>query len=72
MKNKIEINLPEKWIKKLQKMPETGMGYQLVDLTLTTGKVLKNITVFNCSIALLEEKIDISQIENIELSDKRK
>ena len=72
MKNKLEIKLSENWIKKLQELQETGMGYQIVNLTLTNGKVFNNITVLNCSIAILEEKIDASQIENIELSDKKK
>lgn len=72
MKNKLEIKLSENWIKKLQELPETGMGYQIVNLTLTNGKVFNKITVLNCSIAILEEKIDVSQIKNIELSDKGK
>ncbi|KKN13897.1 hypothetical protein LCGC14_1001660 [marine sediment metagenome] len=66
---KLEVKLSENWIKKLQELPETGMGYQLVDLTLINGKIFKYAIVLNCSIVILEEKIDVSQIEKIELSE---
>lgn len=72
MKNKLEIELPENLIKKLQELPETGMGYQVVNLKFADGKILKNVTILNSSIAILDEKIDVSQIENIELAEKIK
>ena len=72
MRKKIEIHLSENWIEKLQKLPETGMGYQIVNLILTNGKVFNNVTILNCSIAILEEEINVSQIKSIELSSKRK
>ncbi len=34
----------------LKSLPETGMGYQKVDLTLRNGKILKGIIVLNCEI----------------------
>ncbi len=65
----MEIELSDNWIKKLQELPETGMGYQIVNLILTNGKVFDYIIVLNCSIVIIEEKIEISQIKNIELAD---
>ena len=42
------MKLSRKWIDKLVRLPESGMGYQIVDITLKNGDVIKNITVFNC------------------------
>jgi len=72
MRKKIEIQLSQNWIEMLQNLPETGMGYQIVNLILANGKVFNDVTVLNCSIAILDEEIDATQIENIELSAKRK
>lgn len=41
----MELKLSEKWISKLIEMPENGMGYQIVDVTLKDGSVLKSRTV---------------------------
>lgn len=72
MKKKLEIKLSGKLIKKLQKLPETGMGYQVVNFKFKDGKILKNITVLNSSIALLDETINVSQIEEIKLFESKK
>lgn len=72
MKKKIEIKLPEHLIKKLQALPETGMGYQMVDLEFKDGEILMNVTVLNSSVMLLDEMVDVAKIENMKLSDKGK
>lgn len=72
MKKKLEIKLPENLIRKLQELPETGMGYQVVNFKFKDGKIVKNITVLNSSIALLDETIDVSQIEDIKLAKSTK
>jgi hypothetical protein len=68
---KKEIQLPDTIIKKLQTLPETGMGYQVVNFKLKNGKSLNNITVLNCSIAVTERGMDISQIVDVEVSKDR-
>ena len=40
--------LPEKWIKHLSDLPESGMGFQIVQVDFSDGKFIKSI-VFNCS-----------------------
>ena len=67
-----EIKLPEHLIKLLQNLPESGMGYQIVDLILKNGTKLKKITILNSSIALLEttDKNIINEIVDIKLSQK--
>ena len=49
----LKLNLRGKWSKKLVKLPESGMGYQIVDITLKDGRVLNRVTVLNCEIILL-------------------
>jgi hypothetical protein len=67
---KKEIELPESLTKKLLALPETGMGFQKVTLTLKNGNIKRNITVLNSSIAILEEEIEASEIADVELSEK--
>jgi len=63
------LQLPNKWSSMLIKMPETGMGYQLVKVFLNNGKILRAHKVLNASFLVLEpeEKIAESEIEKIEL-----
>jgi hypothetical protein len=67
MKSKFKI--PEKFVHQLVKLPESGMGYQLVKIFLSDGKILRKRKVLNSSILILEadENINSSEIENIEL-----
>ncbi|MFA5312886.1 MAG: hypothetical protein WC375_06140 [Methanomassiliicoccales archaeon] len=40
--------LPQKWIDFLAEEPETGMGYQVITVTLENGTVINNIAAKNC------------------------
>jgi hypothetical protein len=70
--SKKRIQLKEEHIQHLLELPESGMGYQIVDVTLRDGQQLKNRIVLNCQFLLLEdyESIDPSLIEKIELRRK--
>jgi hypothetical protein len=67
MKSKFKI--PEKFVHQLMKLPETGMGYQLVKIFLSDGNILRKRKVLNSSILELEqdENIASSEIQKIEL-----
>jgi hypothetical protein len=62
------LQLPNKWVNHLLKLPETGVGYQLVKIFLKNGKVLHNNKVINGSVLILppEEKIHKDEIVKIE------
>jgi hypothetical protein len=64
-----KFKIPEKFVHQLVKLPESGMGYQLVKVFLSDGKILRKRKVLNSSILILEpdENINSSEIENIEL-----
>lgn len=70
MKKTIQVKLPEHLVKQLLELPETGMAYQIVDFWFKNGIILKKVTILNSSIAVLDKKIDVSEIVKIELSKK--
>ena len=64
-----KIELKEADVKYLSELPESGMGYQIVDITLKDGQRLKNRIVVNSQFLLLEDddNIDPLLIEKIEI-----
>ncbi|WP_310558070.1 hypothetical protein [Flavobacterium sp.] len=64
-----KIKLSEKFITKLSDLPEQGMGYQIVEIILKNGTILKERKVVNSTYLLLEENemIKKSEIKNIEI-----
>ncbi|MCW9705653.1 hypothetical protein [Fodinibius salsisoli] len=66
-----KIKLDKEQIEYLSKLPETGMGYQIVDVTLKNGQKINNQTVLNSEFLLLKrDDISLEQISKIELSKK--
>ena len=69
--NKINMSkvqhLPQKFIDKLEKEPEDGMGYHIVDVHLESGVVLIDRTILNSKYLLLlpDEEIKTEEIINI-------
>lgn len=51
----MQIELRSELINRLVALPESGMGYQLVDLILVDGRIVPNVKVFNCEIANLPD-----------------
>jgi hypothetical protein len=43
----MRIKLARRWIDLLLKAPESGMGYQRVDVQFTDGRRVENVMVFN-------------------------
>jgi hypothetical protein len=67
-----KVKLLKPQIKILLKLPETGIGYQKVKLTLKNGKIFKDMTVLNSEILLIKDNqdINIENIEKIEIDNK--
>ncbi len=42
------MRLSRKWIEKLITLPESGMGYHVVDVILKNGTVVRGMMVLNC------------------------
>lgn len=69
-----KVELPTNLIDKLSDLPEQGMGYQIVDVFLKSGKILTDRRVVNSTYLLLlkNEIIKTSDIEFVELHKKAK
>jgi hypothetical protein len=67
MENKLELD--KKYIDFLSSLPEQGMGYQIIDVTLKSGKIFKKRVVLNSTFLKLDhnESISNDDIEKIEL-----
>lgn len=70
--SKKKIELKKEHINVLSGLPESGMGYQIVDITLRDGQQLKNRIVLNSQFLVLEdnESIDPNFIEKVEIKKK--
>jgi hypothetical protein len=66
-KRKRKIKIPTLLVEKLISTPESGMGYHKVDLMLKDGNKLFNQTILNCSILLLDEDIELSSDDIVDL-----
>ena len=60
------VDLPQKWIDYLVALPESGMGYQRVDVTFDDGSIVKECIVLN------SEELDVpSSYNNKTISDMK-
>jgi hypothetical protein len=65
----MQLELGPEIVDRLVSMPETGMGYQIVDLILTDGRVVPNVTIFNAEIADLPD--EFSGVKPSDVTDVR-
>lgn len=66
------IQLPQKFVDLLITLPENGMGYQIVDIKLQSGEILRNRIILNSEFlkVLNNESIKPEDIIVVELSRK--
>jgi len=64
----VTVKLSPKWTEYLVKQPESGMGYQKVDLRLKGDKILRNVLVFNCEEVQLPEELAGAEIVDVKVS----
>ncbi len=63
----MRIKLEQRWTRRLLQLPESGMGYQRVDLRLADGRELKNVLAFNAEEVELPDECADAKIEDIQL-----
>jgi hypothetical protein len=68
----MKIKLLHKQIDLLVNLPETGMGYHIVDIRLKDGRIFNEKVVLNSTYLQIEGegKIDPNEIETIKLHKK--
>lgn len=62
----MRIRLDTRWTKQLLRFPESGMGYQRVDIRFRNGRKLENVAVFNAEEVELPE-----ELARLEITDLR-
>lgn len=65
------MKLSEKFIKELEKYPESGMGYQYVSIELTNGYIINGLVVLNGE-ELIMPKDFLNQIKTIVVKKKER
>lgn len=63
------IRLPEKWTRFLVRQPESGMGYQRVDVRLANNRKIKDVVVFNAEEIELPDDCGPCEIEEMRIHD---
>ena len=63
----MRIRLEPRWTKQLLELPESGMGYQRVDIRLVDGRELKDVVVFNAEEIEIPDEFARAQIKDVRL-----
>ena len=63
----MRIQLARRWIDMLRKQPESGMGYQRVDVRFADGRRVENVIVFNAEHLDLPDTFDAEEITDVKL-----
>jgi hypothetical protein len=63
----MSITLPAKWIEHLTQLPESGMGWQRVDVELADGRRLENCLVRNAELMETPEPVSPAEIRAISI-----
>lgn len=61
------VKLPERWTAYLLTQPESGMGYQRVDVRFEGNRELKDVRVFNAEAIELPTEFTADQIRELRL-----
>ena len=63
----MRVKLDPRWTKYLLQKPESGMGYQRVDIRFADGRELKNAAVFNAEDLELPDELADANISDVKL-----
>ena len=61
------IRLPEKWVRYLVDQPESGMGFQRVDVCLANDRRIEDVMVFNAEEIELPDDCADNEIKELRL-----
>jgi hypothetical protein len=62
------LALTHEWTKRLRTLPESGMGYQLVDVLLKNGGRLERALVWNGQDLQIPDQLSISADDIVEIT----
>lgn len=67
----MRIKIDQRWIDRLLAWPESGMGYQRVDVVMADGRELRDAAVLNAEWLEVPAEFAHATIANIQLSSDR-
>ena len=67
----MRIKLDQRWIDRLLTWPESGMGYQSVDVTMADGREIRDAAVLNAEWLEVPPEFAHATVSNIRLSSDR-
>ena len=68
----MRLRLTGRWMQRLRALPEQGTGYQRVDVTLRSGRRVRDVIVFNAREAQWPDErgpIEVADIVEIEVAN---
>jgi len=66
----MRVKLDVRWVEPLLKLPESGMGYQRVDVKMADGRELKNAVVLNAELLELPDDFGSATVTEIRLHER--
>lgn len=63
----MRIKLDRHWTKRLADLPESGMGYQRVDVRFTNGRELTDVMVFNAEDLEVPDEFARAEVKDLRL-----
>ena len=64
----MRFKLEQHWTERLLELPESGMGYQRVDIRFTNGRKLKDVVVFNAQEFDVPDDLAQAEIRDVRAS----
>lgn len=65
----MRIKLDRQWVERLLKLPESGMGYQRVNVRMADGREVKNAVVLNAEVLELPDDFGPATVTDIQLHE---
>jgi len=66
----VRIKLDKRLVERLLTLPESGMGYQRVDVKMADGRELKNAVVLNAELLELPDDFGPATVTEIRMHDR--
>ena len=63
----MRLKLEQRWTERLLELPESGMGYQRVDIRFANGRTLKDVVVFNAEEVEVPDVFAQAKIRDVSL-----
>ena len=61
----MRLRLEQRWTERLLELPESGMGYQRVDIRFANGRTLKDVAVFNAEEFEVPDELAQAEIKDV-------